>query len=78
MKRLTILAVVGLGTLLLLVGCGGSGTTGNVAACKAAMTVQLANAIGNPSAPAGTKPAACNGLSDAQLQTLASQVLGGS
>ncbi len=45
------------------------------AACKAAMSAQFDRAIANPDGPEGTKPAACNGVSDADLTRMAEELI---
>lgn len=39
------------------------------------MQTQLAYGMTHPEAPAGTRPAACAGVSDADLEHLASEIL---
>jgi predicted small lipoprotein YifL len=58
---------------VLIAGCGGSGP--DKAACKAALKAEYAAALANGTQ--GTEPAACKGLSDAELQKLAGEVLSG-
>jgi len=70
---------IGGGTLLALSvalavpACGGSKP--DVAACKTAMTRQLASGIANPDRPAGTRPKACTGVDDKTLNRLAAEIL---
>jgi len=45
------------------------------AACKAAMQSQFTYGMKNPDAPAGTRPAACRGVSDSDLQRFASEIM---
>lgn len=69
-----ITGLAALSLSLVLSACGGS--HGDVAACKAAMTAQYANALSNPSASPASKPPACDGLSDDQITEIASQIIG--
>lgn len=52
----------------------GSGKPDN-RACKAAMQRQFAYGIAHPDGPAGTRPAACDGVSDSDLQRYADEIL---
>lgn len=61
--------------LVAVAGCGG--TSASPKACKAAMRHELQHAFSNPSASPGTRPAACKGISDAELRKLAGQLLTG-
>ena len=45
------------------------------AACKAAMRAQFAYGMAHPDAPAGTRPSACKGVSDADLQRFTSEIM---
>lgn len=56
-----------------LTGCGAA--KADSAACESAMRAQLATAITTPDAPAGTKPTACNGVSDAELERIGTAAL---
>jgi hypothetical protein len=69
--RLPVLLV---GIALLLAGCGDKP---DAVACEQAMRKQLSAGIeaGGTGTP-GTKPAECNGLSDAELQRIGTKVLG--
>lgn len=49
--------------------------TGDPAACKKAMSVQLKAAIEDPAAKAMGRPSECGGLDDETLQRLAGEVL---
>ena len=57
-----------------LTGCGGDKP--DLAACKAAVREQLAKGISDPNAPKGTKPKECEGVSDADLERIGTEVLG--
>ena len=61
-------------TALTLAACGG---TGDVAACKAAMTRDYATALARPGASPASQPAACKGLSADTLNRLAGEVMAG-
>lgn len=74
MNRRTAAATVLL-LATLLGACGGTSKP-DPAACEAAMRTQLQSAMSDPSAPAATKPAACNGLTDKQLEEIGTRVLG--
>jgi hypothetical protein len=69
-RTLTTLTVAA----MLIAGCGHHP---DEAACKHAMQAQLAQGLANPTGPAATKPKACEGLDDATLQRLATEVLSG-
>lgn len=78
MSRLAAVAAV---LVLAVTGCGSNdkqapAPTVDVAACKAAMKAQFAQATTNPDALEGTRPAACQGVDDATLQRLAGEVIG--
>jgi hypothetical protein len=45
------------------------------AACKAAMQKQFDYGMAHPDAPAGVRPAACEGISDADLQRYVSEIM---
>lgn len=67
------LAVAGI-LVTALVGCGPKATPDPVA-CKTAMEQQLANAVHGDQTEA-VKPKACDGLTNKQLQDIATQILG--
>lgn len=72
MKRLAVAVLSG----ALLAGCGGgSGGSGpDLAACKDAMRAQYAAA--QSSGATGSRPAECRGVSDADLQRIAGEIVG--
>lgn len=53
-------------------GCAGNG---DASACETAIRADFDNARANPDAPPADKPAACAGLTDAQLEEIAGRVL---
>jgi len=74
MIRARLAAIAAVVLTLTLAAWGGHHP--DVAACKAAMKAEFAAALA--SGKTGTEPAACKGLSNAELQKLAGQVLSGS
>ena len=69
---------VALALLALVAACGSTAPGANrpLAACKAAMAADYRQA--QSSGQAATEPAACKGLSQAQLTSIAGQVIGSS
>jgi outer membrane murein-binding lipoprotein Lpp len=60
--------------VLTLAGCSTTAKP-DAAACKQAMREQYQTALKNPSGPAASRPAACNGVDDSTLERLAGEVL---
>lgn len=52
----------------LLAGCGSSGP--GLAACEKAIRSMLAASVENPDGPAGKRPAACEGVGEADLERM--------
>lgn len=73
-RAATVIAAAALAASL--AACGGSHA--DAKACKAAMKHDFAAALANPSGPPAKRPAACKGLSDAEVRKLAGQVMSGS
>lgn len=78
-RNLTVLLIVFLSAAVVLVvilftGGSVSGKP-DPAACKAAMQKQFAYGMSHPDAPAGTRPSACKGVSDKDLQRFASEIV---
>jgi hypothetical protein len=73
MHKLLPLAAAAVIAAVGLAACGGSHP--DAAACKKAMKAEFAAALA--SGQQGEEPAACKGLSDAELRKLAGQVLTG-
>jgi predicted small lipoprotein YifL len=71
------LAVAGAAVLVSLAACGGSSPAASPQACKAAMRHDFARALSRPNGPPAKRPAACKGLSGAEVRKLAGQVLSG-
>jgi uncharacterized membrane protein len=61
-------------TFVLLTGSGSSGP--DPAACKAAMQKQFSYGMAHPGAPAGTRPDACKGVPDKDVQKFAGEIIG--
>lgn len=59
---------------LALSGCGGNEP--DLAACEDAMRDQFAEALADPNAEEGTRPAECQGVSDADLERIATEIIG--
>lgn len=75
-----ILAIAAL-SLAALTACGGGDDADpnqgpNVAACEQAMRQQFADAMS--SGATGSKPSECEGVSDAELERIAGEIIGGS
>ena len=71
MRRLAVLACV-----VVLAGCGGKAAAKpDLGACEKAMRGQMATALANPGGTPAARPPACAGVSDADLQAIASRVL---
>lgn len=60
--------------IALSAGDSGSGKPDGPA-CKAAMRKQFDYGMSHPDGPAGARPAACQGVSDADLQRYASEIM---
>lgn len=60
--------------LVLLAACGGSEP--DLAACEEAMRAQFDAAMDDPNGEEGTRPAECDGVSDADLERIASEIIG--
>ena len=74
--RRTLAAAAALALLVPLAACSSSdSTSGDPAACKSAMEKQLSDAIATGAT--GTRPPECAGVSDAELQRIATEILGG-
>lgn len=74
MSKALAVAVLAAVLAVPLAGCGGSHA--DAAACRSAMSKNFALAVVNSSGPPQGEPAACKGLSSAQLQKLAGQAIG--
>jgi len=57
-----------------LVACGGGEP--DLAACEDAMRAQFADAMADPDAEEGTRPAECEGVSDEDAERIATEILG--
>jgi hypothetical protein len=69
--RLTAVAIMLMASIG-LAGCGGGAST---SACRAVMTAAMARAMSGKTLPAGREPAACKGLSTAELEKIVGQVM---
>jgi hypothetical protein len=68
--------VVALGAVLAVVVLAGSGSSRpDPAACRAAMQKQFDYGMSHPDAPAGTRPAACRGVSDKDVRKFAGEII---
>lgn len=74
-QRVAAIATVGL--LAALVSCGSSAPSkADVAACKSAMTKQLAKSLETPAPTApGTRPTACKGVDAKTLNHLVGEIM---
>jgi hypothetical protein len=71
--RTAALLVLG---VVLLASCGGGSHRADPAACEAVMKQQMKQAMADPSKPSQTtRPAACEGVSDADLQKFAGEAI---
>lgn len=61
-------------TLVLLAACGG-GAEQDLTACEDAMRAQFEAAMTDPDAEEGTRPSECAGVSDADLERIATKIL---
>jgi hypothetical protein len=73
--------VFSFGTLIVLLfvvylvsSCSGPGAP-DEAACRAAMSAQFDAGLANPDGPAGTRPDACEGVSDATITGIAEALI---
>lgn len=60
--------------LVLVAACGGGEP--DLAACEDAMRAQFDAAMADPNAEEGTRPAECDGVSDADLERIAGEIIG--
>jgi hypothetical protein len=67
-------ALIALLAVVYLVSCGSAGRPDR-GACRAAMSAQFDAAIANPDGPEGTKPRACEGISDQDLTQIAGELI---
>ena len=75
---LSIIVILLAGVVIALAATGhaGNGGTGpDKGACKSAMRRQFEDGIKHPDGPAGTRPAACRGVSDKDLQRFATEIM---
>jgi hypothetical protein len=61
--------------MILLAACGGSDEP-DLAACEDAMRAQFADAMADPDAEEGTRPAECEGVSDEDAERIAMEIIG--
>lgn len=73
---LVLLSAAVIAFVVLSTGGSGSGKPDG-RACKAAMKKQFDYGMSHPDGPAGSRPAACKGVSDADLQRYASEIMEG-
>ena len=70
------LAAVILAATFTLAACSsGTHSSGDPAACKAAMTRAYEYALAHPDAPPATEPPACKGLPDATVSRFATEIM---
>lgn len=74
-----IVAVIAIAGGVWLVASSGSGSKPDMAGCKAAISAQLEASVNDALAglpvPTASKPKACNGLSDSQLNEVVNQIM---
>lgn len=71
-----IIILCGIIVAIVAVGLGDDESGGpDLPACKAAMQAQFDYAMKHPEAPAATRPDACKGVADADLQRFASEIM---
>lgn len=78
MTRYLPAAILAAAALLLTTACTTGSQTpaaASTASCETALVHQLQAAEANPNGPSGTRPAACNGIDDATINTLAQQAM---
>ena len=71
-----VVLILALGIVLAVALSSGSGSSGSdPAACKSAMQKQFDYGMSHPDAPAGTRPAACQGVPDKDVQRFAGEII---
>lgn len=70
-----LMVVISVGAILFVALSSGDDSGPDLSACKAAMQTQFAYGMAHPDAPEGTRPSACQGVSDTDMQRFASEIM---